>query len=171
MWLADAFLTLRTVNKLGEEVEINPIVQNLLKTRGAYVWVFKVVEIAAFLYLIFYLSAFTTTMPFYILLVYILFYGVLVANNSRVYYKATGNQSKILRITFILLLLASISFIYLNYVLYRDLNVSYNSLRNCKSEYNDLFFECKKNTSETPENFSRELENRLGNLNLTVPTP
>ncbi len=166
LWFGDAYLTKQVVDKVGPKAELNPLLKKIIGVRGHYLWIFKSIEIALFLYLIYYMTTFAGSMPFYVLLGYILFYGLLVSNNSWVYYKVTGKASRAFSVLFVLLLLVSISFIYLNYVLYDDLTFSYSSLKECNSQYRELHRECKSN--ETMQSFDQELEQRLRHLNLNL---
>lgn len=165
LWLGDAWITREVTEKVGPEAEINPIMEKILSVRGRFVWLFKAVEIGVFLYLIYYLTTFSGVISFYVLLGYILFYGLLVANNSRVYYNVTGEASRAFRAIFVILLIVSVSFIYLNKVFYDNLTYSYSSLEECNSKYQELHRECKTNET-TPASFSEELEERLEGLKL-----
>jgi len=167
-WLGDLVLTIKVAKYLGHEVEINPIIRYVLKTRGKFIYLFKIAELGAFLYLIWYLSTFEGKTPFYILLVFILFYSLLVANNSNVYYKATQRESVVFKFVYIGLVLSILFFIYLNYLLYRDLETSFNALGTANSKYAELYSKIevqnKSSTTEIPTDFAHLLDE----LNLSI---
>ena len=100
-WFGDLVLTLKVAKHLGHEVEINPIIRIILKTRRKLIFLFKALELGAFIYLIWFLSTFEGKTPFYILLVFILLYSLLVANNAHVFYKATGKESIVFKFIYL----------------------------------------------------------------------
>ena len=153
-WLGDLYLTLKTVKHLGKDIEINPIIKFILKGRGRLIYLFKPLELIAFLYLIGFLNRFEAVIPFYILLVFIFFYAMLVVNNAHVFYKATQKESIAFKVIFIGLTIAMLFFIYLNYLLYLDLGISYDALAKSNDRYNELFWQYKE-----------------GNISITTPEP
>jgi len=168
--VGDAILTRRTVEALDESTEVNPIIRKVLSFRKKFLWIFKSVEVTAFAYLLYYLASFNSSLSFNILLGYILFYGLLVWNNNRVYYKATGEPSTTFRKVFLLMLVISVSFIFLNNMLYEDLQDSYNSISECSTDYTELQNQCSNediNTSDS-ENYNDTTNNRLDNLDLNL---
>jgi glucan phosphoethanolaminetransferase (alkaline phosphatase superfamily) len=162
---------MKTTKRIGPTTELNPIMRGFLQLRGKYVWIFKVTELSLFFYLIYYLTSFTGTIPFYTLLVYIILYGILVANNSRVYYKVTGEQSLVINYAFIGITIFITLFIYLNYLLYSSLTLSYNTITKCYSSYNDLYWTCNQQNATGGVALPTELENILNSLNLTISKP
>jgi glucan phosphoethanolaminetransferase (alkaline phosphatase superfamily) len=144
--------------------------RKVLSFRKKFLWIFKGLEISAFAYLIYYLASFNSSLSFNILLAYILFYGFLVWNNNRVYYKAKGNPSTTFRSIFLLMLVISASFIYLNNALYQDLQTSYESISECSADYRELQNQCSQDVNTTSgENYSETMEDRLENLDLSLP--
>jgi hypothetical protein len=126
------------------------------------------VEISAFAYLLYYLATFNSSLSFNILLGYIIFYGFLVWNNNRVYYKATGEPSTTFRNIFLLMLVITVSFIYLNNILYDDLQTSYDSISECSTDYRELQNQCNSDVNTTGENYSDTTNDRLENLDLNL---
>jgi hypothetical protein len=143
LWIGDFYLTLKTVKKLGPSVELNPLVKRIFKLRGKYLWAFKAVEFLAFLYLIFYLTYFFTELPIFTLIFFILAYGFIVANNSHVYFVATNQENKILYFIFLALVFITVSLIYLNYVLFKDVSKSYEALSECKTQLGEISRICQ----------------------------
>jgi hypothetical protein len=135
LWLADIHLTLKTVKSAGAHAEVNPIMKRLLGARRRYLWAFKAIEMGAFLYLIFYLTSFSegghALIP---LLVYILFYSILFANNSRAAFAATGRDSAVTYLMVVLLAVALTILIYLNYGMFDDLRTSYERIAECREQ-------------------------------------
>lgn len=168
-WAGDAIITRKTVDELDESAEINPIIRKILYFRKGYLWLFKGVEITAFGYLIYYLSTFGGVLSFKILLAYILFYGFLVWNNNRVYFKATGEPSTTFRTMFLLMLVISVSFIQLNNTLYQDLQTSYEGISECSADYRELQNQCRQEANTTSGgNYSENVDDRLENLDLNL---
>lgn len=155
------------MDALDESTEVNPLIRKVLGFRKKFLWLFKLLEISAFAYLIYYLASFDSSLSFNILLGYILFYGFLVWNNNRVYYKATGEPSTTFRGIFALMLVISVSFIYLNNALYQDLQTSYESISECSTDYRELQDQCSQNVNSTSgENYDENIEDRLEKLDL-----
>jgi len=171
LWIGDFYLTLKTTKKIGSSAEFNPILRSFLKLRGRYVWIFKIVEIGIFFYLIYYLTSLAQTAQFYILLFYIIFYSILVSNNTRVYYNVTGKQSLVTNVLFVLIVVFTTLFIYLNYFLYSNITVSYSALLQCKSTFNSLYWNCQQQNATGGVSLPSELENILKSLNLTIQRP
>lgn len=135
LWLADIHLTLKTVGKAGHRSEGNPIMRRLLGARRRYLWAFKSLEMGAFLYLVFYLTNFAEgSFALVPLLVYIVVYAAIFANNSKVAFLETGKDSSITYLMVVLLAVVLVALIYLNYGMYQDLSTSYDRLLECKSE-------------------------------------
>jgi hypothetical protein len=171
LWIGDFYLTIKTAKRIGPTAELNPIMRSFLRLRGKYVWIFKIVELGFFSYLIYYLTSFTGIIPFYTLLIYIILYGILVANNGRVYYNVTGEESLAISYIFVGIIIFITLFIYLNYLLYSNLTLSYNTLMQCKSSFNDLYWTCQQQNATGGVTLPTELENILKSLNLTISKP
>jgi len=146
-WLGDFYLTVKTVKYLGNGAEINPIIKFLLRGRGRLIYLFKPIELLAFLYLLWFINKFEGIISFKILLVFIFVYSLLVINNAHIYYKATKKESVAFKVVFFCLVLAMLFFIYLNYLLYVDLGVSYNALEKSNDRYNQLYMTYNLNNS------------------------
>lgn len=170
LWIADFYLTLKTSKRAGYSIEINPIINLLLRARSRYVWIFKFVELAVFFYLVYFLTIISETAQFYILLFYIVLYGFLVVNNSKVYFEVFRKQSLVMSIALMLVVIFIALFIYLNFLLYSNLTTSYDVLTKCKSSFNDLYWSCQQNIT-SPVSLPSELENILKSLNLTIARP
>lgn len=170
MWLGDFYLTIKTVKKIGPKAEINPIMRSVLGFRGKHVYLFKIVELGLFLYLIYFLSNFNGVVPFYTLLGYILFYSLLVANNSHVLFKVTKEETLTLNYIFVGVTICTILFIYLNYLMFADLLTTYTAISQCHISYNQLYQTCNQNTtmiSKLPEN----LLDVIKSLDIKIPMP
>lgn len=166
-WLGDLYLTLKTVKKLGNNVEINPIIKFILRGRGRLVYLFKPLELIAFLYLLWFLNTFEGVIPFSILLVFIFVYSIIVVNNAHVYYKVTDRESGAFKIIFIGLTLAVLFFIYLNYLLYLDIGIVYDELQESNEKYSELLWE----TQNINETVTEKPKSELPNLNLPIRRP
>jgi hypothetical protein len=165
-WLGDLVITIKTTNKLGHNVEVNPIIRTILKFRSKFIYVFKLIEVVVFLYLIWYITKFNGVLSYKILLVFILIYSVFVLNNAYIYGKVIKKQSIVFSLVYVALVLAILLFIHLNYLLYQDLGVTYNAIKKSNDDYNKLYAECKQQniSAESP----KELEDLLNNLNLSI---
>jgi len=165
-WLGDLVLTVKTVKKLGHGVEVNPIIRTILKFRGRFIYVFKIVEIGAFLYLIWYITKFNSNLSYTILLVFIFIYSLFVLNNSYVYGKIIRKQSIVFGLIYITLVLAILLFIHLNFLLYHDLGVTYDAIKISNDDYNELYAECKQQNISAEE--PQDIEDFLADLNLSI---
>ena len=168
LWVSDLYLTLKVVKKVGVKAEANPLLRKVLSFRGRFSWAFKGIELLLFLYLIYYLSTFGT-LPFYILLGYIFFYAILVANNSRVYFQVTKKSSPAFRYTFLIISLLLIMFIYLNFLFYSGLTLTFDELRTCQSEYKNVYRECYE--EDISPQTSQELKDILETIDIKIPMP
>jgi len=171
LWIGDFYLTVKSFKKSKNVLEINPIMLLLLKFRSRYVVLFKLAEISIFFYLIYYLTILHQTMQIYILLAYIVVYGVLVANNSHVYYKAKGKPSFAINIILIFLSAFVSLFIFLNFLLYSNLTISYDVLSQCKDSFNNLYRQCQQQNATPSVSLPQELESILESINLTIRRP
>lgn len=167
-WFGDLVLTLKVAKHLGHEVEINPIIRVILKTRRKLIFLFKALELGAFIYLLWFLSTFEGKTPFYILLIFILFYSLLVANNAHVFYKTTGKESIVFKLVYLGLVLSILFFIYLNYLLYNDLEMSYNALGAANSKYVELYSKYETQNKSLAKELPRDFAQLLDELNLSI---
>ena len=169
LWTSDIILTRNVTEKVGAEAEINPLLRKILSFRGKFIWLFKLIEIIFFLYLIYYIQTFSEKIAFYTLLGYIFFYSLLVMNNSKVYFQVTGKSSNTFRWTFLVISILLVMFIYLNFLMYSGLTMTYSTLGRCQSDYKNLYWECyQKNV--TPQ-ITKELKDILGALDIKIPKP
>lgn len=166
-WLGDLYLTLKTVKRLGKEIELNPIIKFILRGRGRLIYAIKPIELCAFLYLLWFLTTFEGAIPFYILVLFIFLYSLIVVNNAHVYYIVTKKESFAFKLVFIGATIALLLFLYLNFVLYSDLTVSYNALAKSNDKYSQLLSQCT--IKDTPLEKSTKENTVATNLNLTVP--
>lgn len=171
LWTGDFYLTIKSFRKSKNILEINPLLMLLLRFRSRYVFLFKIVEIVIFFYLIYYLTLLQQTAQLFILLAYIVLYGILVANNSHIYFKATGKPSFAINIILIFLSAFVSLFIFLNFLLYSNLTTSYGVLSQCKDSFNNLYWQCQQQNATPSVNLPSELENVLKSLNLTIRRP
>jgi len=142
LWLADAFLTLKSAKKVGSIIEINPIVKAVLSFRGKFFVIFKAVELIAFGALIFYVAFTDSVYLLYLLYILILFYGVLVAQGLNVYSKLFQSNRPMVTL-FIIVILFVLFFINLNYsIFYNSVKIAEETNR-CNNEYAVLYGECK----------------------------
>jgi len=169
-WLGDLLLTKKTIDKTGIKAELNPVMRTVLRIRRRFIWIFKIIEISLFFYLLVFLTTVGSgTIPFYILLFYILFYSILVVNNSRVYYKVTKKETLIFPCIFLFISIVLMLFIYVNYMMYSGLTMTYNEFRKCQINYKKLNWECYKNESTVQP--SNELRDILGDFDIPIPRP
>jgi len=169
LWIGDFYITKKIVKKVGTKVEINILLRKILSFRGKFIWIFKAIELGLFLYLIYYIQTFSGEVSFYILLGYILFYTILVTNNSRVYFQVTRKASEAFMLMFLVISISLLGFIYLNFLMYSGLVMTYEELGKCQSNYKNVYWECyqKNVTSEVP----KELEDIIGSFDISIPMP
>ncbi len=167
-WAGDLYLTVKTVKLLGKNIEINPLMRLLLKGRGKFIYLFKTVEICIFLYLIWTVTKFDGVISFNILLIFILVYSLLVVNNAHVFFRVTGKESGAFKIVFVGLTVCLLLFIYLNYVLYSDISLSYSALATSNEKYTNLYWECKNGNVSITAPEPKELNSEFPELNLPI---
>ena len=160
-WLGDFILTLQTVRALGPHVEVNPLLRAILTTRGHLIYIVKPLELVAFGYLIWYLSVTQGRLSFHVLLGFILMYALLVWNNARVYFKASGTESPYFYVAYLGLVGALLLFMYLNFLLYTDLSYA---LSRCSGAAQAL--PCPESNADTAQN---DTDTSRGRMNLTLP--
>lgn len=164
-FLGDFILTLKTIKAAGtEKIELNP----LMRMRGKFIYFFKLFEISVFFCLIYSLTILNQVGPFYILMVFIFVYSLLVVNNAHVYYKVTKRESAVFKIIFIIIVFAMLLFIYLNYLLYSDLKVSYAALSESYGTYNSLYNQCLREKTNINATSPGELNHILDGLNFSI---
>lgn len=171
LWLGDFYLTIKVVKTAGTQIEMNPIIRKLFNFRRRYIILFKTIEIGFFLYLIYFLTGIGNIIPFFILLIYILFYAVLVTNNSRVYYQANKKENTAFKYVFLGLIFFLILFIYLNYLFYSDILIAYNTLSSCQTSYTDLYSLCKKSNITSNISASDYLTELAKTIRIPLPRP
>lgn len=170
LWLGDFYLTKKVIRKKGIGLELNPLMR-IYSFRGRFVYIFKAMEIGIFFYLIYFLTTVSnSTTPFYILLVYIFLYSILVSNNSWIYFKVFKKPSKALNYIFMAVSIVLILFLYLSFVEYETLTISYTQLLQCKSDYKTLGVQCEKNITVDTSEFS-DLKNIVDTINIPIPKP
>mgnify|MGYP001573989451 CR=1 FL=1 len=167
-WLGDLYLTLKTIKHLGKHLEINPIIRFVLRGRGRLIYLLKPLELAAFLYLLWFLTKFEGALSFNILLIFIFVYAMLVVNNAHVYYKITKKESKAFKVIFVGLTIMLLFFVYLNYQLYLGLNISYDALAESNARYNKLFWQCEYQNISTTLPTKKGINNAFPELNLPI---
>ena len=141
LWLSDIFFTVKSVGKLGNKVEMNPLMRFFLKTRRRFLWVFKILELSAFLALIYFLSYFDAEQSFYVLLAIIFIYSLVVSQGMYVYLASGGNPRAVV-IVFFLLCLIGLLFVNLNYSTFNNTGKISDALTSCNLNYNELYHNC-----------------------------
>lgn len=167
-WAGDLYLTIKTVKQLGRNIEINPVMRFLLNGRGKFIYFFKIAEIGIFLYLIWTVTKFDGVISFNILLIFILVYSLLVVNNAHVFFRVTGKESGAFKIIFVGLTICLLLFIYLNYVLYSDISLSYSALAKSNDKYTNLYWQCKNGNASITAPEPKELNSEFPELNLPI---
>ena len=161
-WVADIFFTLKTVGKVGNEVELNPIMSLLLKVRRRYLFLFKIAEIAVFTGLMLGFVAVDTHTALYVLFALTLAYSLIVAQGIRVYLNASGNPFPV-SMLFLVVVLIAVFTIYVSYLSFVDTISISDALQKCNTEYIGAYRTCVANatgTVEPPKHFD---------INLTIP--
>jgi len=150
LWLADAFLTLKSTNKLGSDIEINPVLKTVLSFRGRFFFIFKAVELIAFGTLIFFLSESYSVYLLYLLYLLILAYSILVAQGLNVYSKIFKSNKPTV-VMFILTVFFVLFFVNLSYSIFFNSVLISEETNKCNNEYAELYGECKG--TQPTENF------------------
>ncbi len=121
-WLADAILTKKVVGIAGYEIEANPLLRLTFKIRAKFFPIFKLVEISLFAYLIYLIDAFQLNIftAFYAITGLIVYYTLILINNSRVYFEATKKQSSVLIYAVLIATVFLLVFMWFAYTLQAD---------------------------------------------------
>ncbi len=90
-WLEDALLTKKVVGIVGYEIEANPLLRLTFKIRAKFFSIFKIVELSLFAYLIYLIDEFQLNIftAFYVIMGLLVYYTLILINNSRVYFAVT----------------------------------------------------------------------------------
>lgn len=162
LWLADAFLTLKSAKKIGAIIEINPVLKVILSFRGKFFIIFKLVELLVFGALIFYIAFTDSVYLLYLLYFLILVYGILVAQGLNVYSKIFQSNKPTV-VLFVIAVLFVLFFVNLNYsIFYNSVKIA-EETNKCNNEYAKLYGECK---GEAPQKSFRV---DPFDLNITIP--
>lgn len=129
-WLADAILTKKVVGIAGYEIEANPVIRLTFKIRAKFFLIFKLVEISLFAYLIYLIDAFQLNIftAFYAIFGLIVYYTLILINNSRVYFEVTKKQSNVLIYALSIATIFLIIFMWFAYTLQIDKTILTNQL-------------------------------------------
>lgn len=167
LWIADLYFTVKSVSKLGEKIEVNPIIRSMLKLKGKHIWAYKVVEIGIFgicAYVLYFrwIESFKEAQSILFVLFGLIFiYALLVAQGLNVY-SQIYRRNKAGAILLLLFVFYTLFFVNLNYNLFSN-NVSLsNELSSCNKEYVNVYSECKG--IAPPKDFTKKFD-----LNLLLP--
>ncbi|MFH0973971.1 MAG: hypothetical protein V1817_04270, partial [Candidatus Micrarchaeota archaeon] len=145
-------------------IEVNPLMKLFLKTRRRFLFVFKAVELIAFLALIYFFSFMSAERAFYALLIVLLVYSFVVVQGLVVYLRAVGNATPV-ALLFLALCVIGLVFIYLNYLTFNNSIAISNALNACGAKYAGLYWNC---TGQQASSTLPSAVNDFG-LNLTIP--
>jgi hypothetical protein len=163
LWVGDFYFTVKSTERTGSAVEMNPIMGALLKLRGRFLWFFKIAELAVFSLLVWVLSSANAETAFNVFLGLISLYSILVAQGINIYIKAVGNAFPVALVFFAVCVIA-IVFIKINYDTFLNSIVMSDALRTCSSEYASIYGNCSNSSATTPVHQS----NNSG-FNFTIP--
>lgn len=129
-WLGDAILTKKVVNLAGYDIEANPLLRWTFKIRARFFAIFKFIEISLFAYLIYLIDGFQLNIftAFYVIMGLIVYYTLILINNSRVYFEVTKKQSNVLTYTLLIATIFLIVFMWFAYALQADKTILTNQL-------------------------------------------
>ncbi len=146
LWISDLYFTVKSTEKTGNEIEVNPIMGTLLRLRGRFLWFFKLAELIVFSFLIWILSSANAETAFNIFLGLIFLYSILVAQGINIYIKAVGNAFPVALVFFAVCVIA-ILFIKINYDTFLNSILMSNALQTCNSEYASIYGNCSNNSA------------------------
>jgi len=162
LWLSDLFFTLKCTEKKGNVLEANPLMRALLNTRRAHLYIYKALEIACFIALIWLVSFQNADYAVVFLLVATGVYSLVVANGMAIYMRISKN-SAIPSILFILACLAVLFFAYLAYATFASNANLFTSCSKCCEDYATLKASCAP-AQPVIQNHSANSD-----INITVP--
>lgn len=164
LWGADIFFTLKSVEKKGRHLEANPIIKALFGLRRTYFWAFKSIEIAAFLFLVYFISTRDANEAVTVLFSITAVYTLVVAQGIHVYLTVVKNTTPVIAL-FIAVSLLSITFLWVNYVSFLNTGIISNALTRCGAVYAHVYSQCFR--TPPTENVTNAF--RDSGLNLTIP--
>lgn len=164
-WLADIFFTLKSVKKLGYEIETNPIFRFLLGTRRKYLYLFKTLELIVFFGLIYLVSTYSNAHAFYGLLFVSFVYFLVTLQGMRIYLQVEKDTTPVI-LLFATISLICLLFIYLNYDTFNNSTKIYTALKECNEAYQDTYTECFGVGSVSDKDF---LDYTKYNLSVKIP--
>jgi len=163
LWLGDLYFTVKSTEKRSSAIEVNPIMNALLRLRREFLWIFKIAELAVFSYLVWVISSLNSEIAFNVLLGIIFLYSLLVTQGMCIYLKAVGNASPVVLVFFVMSLIAII-FVRINYDTFLNSVSISNALGMCNSEYVNLYRNCSNNSANMSAYSSNNSE-----FNFTIP--
>jgi len=162
LWVADLFFTLKSTEKKGRELEVNPLMRMLLKERRAHLYIYKALEIICFFALIYLISFQNADYAVIILLVATGVYAFVVSNGMAIYLEIARKPAVASRLLF-LVCLAVLFFAYLAYEIFVNGNSLFNSCSKCCDDYAALKASCTPAQPNVPSHSANS------DINITVP--
>ncbi len=163
LWLSDIYLTKKSIEKLGSHIEVNPIMHFIFGLRSHYLWLFKAVELLAFVALVYLISVYSANEAVNVMLVLLFVYTLIVAQGISIYISAVGNPLPI-AVIFVALALVGLAFVFLNYQTFLNSVAISNALSQCGVKYSELYSMCSKTAVANASNFT----SRFGDLGLNI---
>jgi len=162
LWLSDLFFTLKSTAKKGWELEANPIMKLLLKAKRAHLYIYKTLEIVAFIALICLVSFQNADYAVFALLVAIGVYSFVVANGMVIFLRV--HKSYVIpSALFFLVCLSVLFFAYLAYVTFANNANLFTSYSKCSEDYAALKASCAPAQPAIPNHSANS------DINITVP--
>jgi|GEM_PF-1553467 len=142
LWLSDIFFTLKSTEKMGWDLEANPIMRALLKTRRAHLFIFKALEILCFLALVYLVSFRNADYAVITLLAATGVYSLVVANGMAIYLRIAKNPL-IPSVLLFLICASALFFAYLAYTAFSNGASLFSSCSQCCEDYAALKANCQ----------------------------
>ncbi|MBI5046603.1 hypothetical protein HZC07_02630 [Candidatus Micrarchaeota archaeon] len=165
LWALDLYLTIKSTDKLGHELELNPIMNLFLRARRRYLMFFKIAELVIFLLLIFSSAILDLNTAIYTLLAWTIIFSVVVTQGIYIYLSA-GNDTKIIAISFLAVSLLTVLFIFTSFSTFLDNKLLTVALGQCNDQTITGQTICKNLSNGvspvTPQGQSSD-------LNITIP--
>ena len=155
LWIADIYFTYKGVSKLGNSVEVNPLLRGIMNFRRRFLGIFKIAEISLFSYLIWQLSILDDNMVFNLLLVVILVYSLVVAAGIKVYIDAVGNSMPVVIFLFLICVIM-VLFMFVAREEHISKSAVVDSLIDCNDAYANIYYGCNlSNSGDSTTNYSK----------------
>ena len=130
LWVFDIIFTKRCVDKLGPEIELNPIIRGLLGIRARYMLLLKSLELLVYGLVYFFVQRYDEVLALKLLMLAMIAYSTIILAGMRIYLLTTNSKTIIL-VLFALIITLALSFAYIAFLEQDSKATILNALKEC----------------------------------------